>query len=544
MHELHSFLLKKNVYLHLLYICRYNFKIRKMRSGFMSLFIMAHLYSQAQITFQKFFNGIGRYVQQINNGGYIITGNVGTQAYLIKTNSNGDTLWTKSFNRSNGSKEGRCIIKANDGGFVLVGANTGFLPQDQGGVHLLKTDSLGNTVWGYTMGVNGNVGNAGEKTDDRGYIVAATAQNSINSINGLDAYIFKTDSFGNVVWQRLYGGTGPDGAESVQQTFDGGYIFVGTTKSFGSSSGDVYLVKLTSTGNVVWSNVYGGSGQENGNFVRQTNDHGYIIVGTSYSFGAGNGDIYLIKTDSIGNIIWNMAYGGSGKDEGLSVMQLPDGGYVLTGKTASYGAGSDDALLLRIDSIGNLIWSKTYGSTGMDAGSSLSMTMDEGFVIVGSSGFSGGGIYLIKTDSLGGGTCNEMSPTVTVSTPLKVKSSASTQTGSHGNITGGNPYSQSESRGGLESTLCTSIGVKQSEANNTFIVFPNPSDGKFSIVGSFSFPEVESITVLNLLGEVVYFSYGDFSKPYNSVQLNVPHGTYILQVSAGNWKYKHILIIE
>ncbi len=207
----------------------------------------------------------------------------------------------------------------------------------------------------------------------------------------------------DTLWTRTYGGAEGDGGSSVQQTTDGGYIIAGGTSSYGAGYSDVYLIKTDKHGNTIWTKTYGGTSYDGGDLVQQTSDGGYIICGFTYSFGAGNGDVYLIKTDSNGDTLWTRTYGGTGRDEGSSVQQTSDGGYIVCGYTYSFGAGVNDVYLIRTDLNGDTLWTKTYGGTGIDGGDLVQQTMDGGYIIIGWTTSFGntGKIYLIKTNANG-----------------------------------------------------------------------------------------------------------------------------------------------
>ena len=185
---------------------------------------------------------------------------------------------------------------------------------------------------------------------------------------------------GQVTFQKTYGGMSNDEGHSLLQTSDSGYIIAGHTHSFGAGSQDVYLLKTDSNGDTLWTKTFGGTGNDAGFSIDKTGDGGYIIVGTTTSFGAGANDVYIIKIDSVGNAIWTKTYGGIDGDIGTTVKQTIDGGYIITGYST---VGSQDVYLVKTDALGNIIWTKTYGGSGIDQGNSLELTIAGGYIILG-----------------------------------------------------------------------------------------------------------------------------------------------------------------
>ncbi|MFZ8835387.1 MAG: hypothetical protein ACO2O5_14520, partial [Candidatus Caldipriscus sp.] len=204
-----------------------------------------------------------------------------------------------------------------------------------------------------------------------------------------------------VKFAKTYGGANWDWASSVRQTSDGGYIVVGVTLSFGAGNRDIFLIKTNASGNLQWAKTYGGTNEEEAFSVQQTSDGGYIVAGFTHSFGAGNRDIFLIKTNASGNVQWAKTYGGTDDDRAYSVQKTSDGGYIVAGFTGSFGAGAWDVFLIKTDASGNVQWAKTYGGTNSDVASSVQQTSDGGYIVVGFTHSFGAGdrdIFLIKTD--------------------------------------------------------------------------------------------------------------------------------------------------
>jgi hypothetical protein len=208
-----------------------------------------------------------------------------------------------------------------------------------------------------------------------------------------------------VLWTRTYGGLDDDIGNYVQQTRDSGYIILGTKNWFWESSGDIILIKTDANGDTSWTRTYGGSNYDFGECVRQTSDDGYIICGTSGSGGAGGWDIILIKIDEEGNTEWTHNYGGSSWEEGHCVQQTSDGGYIVVGNSCSFGGCDWDLYLVRTDNIGREIWSQVYELYGnyWEFGRGVLQTPDGGFIVVGEAAVftDSYDVLLIKTDAQG-----------------------------------------------------------------------------------------------------------------------------------------------
>ena len=300
---------------------------------------------------------MGRSVQQTTDGGYIITGfsfdTTGRYIYLIKTDGNGIEQWSKTFGEV--ESYGLSVQQTADGGYIITGYTYSFGNGDYD-VYLIKTDGNGDSLWTKTFGGTGNdYGWSVQQTADGGYIITGSA--SFGN-GGRDVYLIKTDGNGIEQWTKTFGGTDSDEGHSVQQTTDGGYIIGGMTESFGNGGRDVYLIKTDGNGIEQWSKTFGGANFDEGFSVQQTTDGGYIIAGYFEEIFE-EPDVYLIKTDGNGIEQWShkigrtLGFGIDVSDEGWSVQQTTDGGYIITGFTMGITSGYD-VYLIKTDGNGNV----------------------------------------------------------------------------------------------------------------------------------------------------------------------------------------------
>jgi hypothetical protein len=289
-----------------------------------------------------------------------------------------------------------------DGGYIITGYTYSY-GAGEDDLWLIKTDASGNKLWDKTFGGTAmDEGYSVQLTSDGGYIIAGAT--GYSGVSDWDVWLVKTDSAGNKVWDQTYGGDGNDFGFSVKPTSDGGYIVTGFTYSYGAGSKDLWLIKTDASGNRLWDKTFGGAGDDDGWSVTTTADGGYLVAGRTSSYGAGNADLWLIKTDASGNEVWDKTFGGAGRDEGFSVQVTPDGSCVAAGRTSSYGAGDNDVWLVKTDANGNKLWDKTFGGAGGDGAYSVELTTDGGCVVAGytsSPGSSPADVWLIRTDASG-----------------------------------------------------------------------------------------------------------------------------------------------
>jgi hypothetical protein len=360
-------------------------------------------------------------VVQTRDGGYALggfTNSSGAGSYdfwLIKTDVNGTMLWNRTYGGT-GDDEAYSVIQTADGGYALVGYTDSF-GAGETNAWLVKTDANGNMVWNQTYGGRAtNQATAVTQTSDGGYAIAGYTDSY--GTGNYDFWLIKTDANGTMLWNQTYGGTGDDKGYSVIQTTDGGYALAGYTASYGAGMDDFWLVKTDASGNLKWNQTYGGAGDDGAYSVIQITDGGYALGGYTNSTGAGRYDFWLVKTDVNGTMLWSHTYGDTGDEFGSAVVQTSDGGYALAGPTDSYGAGDFDFWLVKTDSSGNMQWNKTYGGSGDDEPYSLIPTSDGGFALAGFTRSFGVGIYdgwLVKTDASGSTVISKSSSPFSIS---------------------------------------------------------------------------------------------------------------------------------
>lgn len=341
-------------------------------------------------------------VQQTSDGGYILAGYTASfgsgsrDFWLVKTDESGDSLWSRTFG---GTADDECyaISQTSDGGYILGGKTRVYDATSDDG-WLVKTDANGDSLWSRGFGGNSTDRVYGVLEVSDGYVIAG--QTYSFSMSG-QMWMVKTDFDGDSLWSRTYGAYDDDACYAIAQTSDGGYILAGKAWTFDGGRYDFSLVKTNASGDTLWSRTYGGDQDDVCYAVQQTSDGGYILGGNSQSYGVGSPDIWLVKTDAGGDSVWSRVFGGSSVDMCRSVIQTPDGGYTLAGYTHSFGVGNGDAWVGKVSADGDSLWSQTFGgSVGEERFNSLQQTADGGYIFGGVTGsFSAGqfDFWLVKT---------------------------------------------------------------------------------------------------------------------------------------------------
>lgn len=357
---------------------------------FLSSFLFLPFVTIAQNYWAKTYGGNSEdspwKIVNIPNSGFAIEGRTrsfgsSSEDFLFFTaDSNGTPLLQKVF-KANNLDEPYAMTRTSDGGY-LIGGNSNSFGEGSKDIVFLKLNSNGGIEWQKSIG-----GYYDEavlsviQTSDGDYIAAGWSF-SVGA-GGTDAWILKITPNGNLQWQKTYGSKGYDFAHSVVETTDGGIVFVGQSDIASGSDNDVWIVKLDNSGNIVWQKTYGGSKDESGRAVLQNPDGTLIVGAWSKSFGNSSSDFWLLKLNPDGSIIWQKAYLANGEDNFFAIERTKNDGYILVGGSNSIDNSDYDFLVLRVDGDGSIVWKKAYGGNETDQASSIAIPENGGFLVAG-----------------------------------------------------------------------------------------------------------------------------------------------------------------
>lgn len=289
-----------------------------------------------------------------------------------------------------------------DGGVITAGL-TYSQSFSSWNVWLVRTNGAGDSLWTRTYGGNADdVGGSVAQTSDGGFVLAGWTEVSQQSSG--DLLLMRMDAVGDTLWTRRIGGPRSENGSSIQQTQDGGFIVAGTTRSTSDQKGDLWLVRTDMNGETLWTRTFGTAAGEDGNSVRQTTDGGFVVAGIAWSWDGMKSSALLVRTDADGNELWTRTYGGGYRDGASAVRQTPGGGYVIVGTTEASQLVSADLLLIKTDASGNVEWQKALGRPGWQHGHSIEATSDGGYIVAGyANPFTGShdGAWLAKVDAAG-----------------------------------------------------------------------------------------------------------------------------------------------
>ncbi|MBK8364875.1 MAG: hypothetical protein IPL24_14790 [Bacteroidetes bacterium] len=376
-------------------------------------FLVMTFISNGQTTWEKLFSAkntdVFRSVKEVPAGGFVAVGYTSdstvsdSDAYVVRMTALGDTLWTFRQNIGLSKKDlFYKVIVASDGGFVMCGY-TSSITGISDDILIVKLNSAGQMVWTKTLGGAGR-DRAQDIIELSNGSFVVTGYTTSSPASYYDAFLYKINSSGDSLWYKLYS-TGSflyDDANSVRALSNGGFLMGGQSAN-GANGFDQFLIRTDDSGNVLWTKKFGTAATDNIEYIAVGNNCFYLAGGTAGA-GMGGDDGYVVKTDTVGNVIWAKTYGGSFPDDFHTVQITGDGGLIMAGTTSSTGPLQPNMWLMRTNSDGDSLWSNTYGGDNHDHGYSGIQSSDGGYVIVGhtgSFGFNGEDAYIVKTNSSG-----------------------------------------------------------------------------------------------------------------------------------------------
>ena len=366
-----------------------------------------------------------------NDNGYIIIGTTSSEdadienyhgfgdVPVIKTDSSGIVEWQKAYGGTS-SEQAHSICQTNDEGFIFTGftySSDGDITYTHNSISpirddfwVVKLNPLGDIQWQKCIGGSGfDAGYSIVQAHNNGYIVVGESRSSDGdipySLGSTDGIVAKLSLSGDIEWIKVIGGSFADHIYSIVLTSDGGYILAGSTESndgnISTNNGgfDAWIVKLDSLGNIQWEETYGGTKNDGAEYISQTYDKGYIITGEASSndgdvigyHDSEYTDIWILKLDSIGTLMWQKCLGGSSADWGNSIIQSEDSAYIVAGYShssdgdVSFSHGAQDYWIVKLDSVGYLQWEKTFGGDSTDVATAIVQNTNNDYIITGYS---------------------------------------------------------------------------------------------------------------------------------------------------------------
>lgn len=333
--------------------------------------------------------------------GYLVAGSTDSgdghlDAYVAKLDLYGNLVWDYSYGEAGGDEVAESIVALDDGNILVAGTTTSYGPAGEN-VYLLMLNYDGVEQWHQAYGGTGrDRGLVVRVANDEGFIIGGDTTSA--GSEGGDMYLVKTDSEGTKEWTAMVHGPGSETVRDLK-VLDDGYLLVGDTQELGAVGTNMYVVKTDTSGTASWALEYGDTGTDKAYSVASTSDGGYLVVGESDSGMA----MRALKISSTGTLTWAKSYGGNKVEKGYAVVPA-SGGFLIAGITTSFGAGSKDVYLVKIDTSGEKLWGRVYGGTGNDTAYGAIVAYTNGFVTVGTTdSFGAGGtdMYVVRTNADG-----------------------------------------------------------------------------------------------------------------------------------------------
>jgi len=304
-----------------------------------------------RITFGEKERESAKAIAKTSDGNLIVAGSTESfsdskDVYVVKFTKDGKKLWSKHFGGADDDDEALAIAPTSNGGAIIVGWTESYGSGYKDG-YLIYLDKNGNKMWEKAVGgKDDDVLTSIAFSKAGGFFVAGYT--SSYGDNGQDFYVVKFDSKAHFKYKRAFGGENDEAINSIVATDDGGVVTAGWTESFDSKHKDIDVMKLNKDAKLVWHKIFGFKSQEWANSVTKAKDGGFVVAGTTKSFGFGSYDFYILRLNSKGSSQWANVFGGDARDEAFSAITLKDGEYLVSGKTKSYGKGDFDFMYMKL----------------------------------------------------------------------------------------------------------------------------------------------------------------------------------------------------
>lgn len=515
--------------------------------AFSLLFFIQNENSFCQVTFVKAYNIFtGYYLRQTFDGGFIVTGPDAAlgnsyDVYLAKMDRNGSLEWTKKYG-GDSLEWTEYVEQTSDSGFILAGRTNSF-GAGNSDIYIIKTNSFGDTLWTRTYGgPQDEFSRYVHESKDGGYYIIGSGF-SFGNMGTI--YFIKTNNKGDILWTKIY--STPNSnllQEGAFETRDHGFIITG--RIFGIMGDLNYLLKIDSVGNLQWDKYYGpseGFGSRSYSVI-QSSDGGYVMAGEKGAdFSSGSVFYFnIIKTDSSGQMLWDKVYGDTTAeaiDAAFSIQETSDGGLIASGIIWSFGTGK--IYLVKTDNNGILQWATAYGSSISSGGGFAIQAKDNGYVIACPLGlFSSSTFNLIKTDSLGSPRCSVFGSSTNVYSYNTTGANAFGFT-LPGTINAGTPPTKVSRVEASDIPICYNNDIPEISGEHTIQIYPNPTHEFFTIILNKIILE-GVLEIYNSIGKKVYSQpFIGMQKTINSKLIN---GIYYVKVITSTEMFVEKLIVD
>jgi hypothetical protein len=468
-----------------------------------------------------------------------------SQIYMAQ--NSGDWLLHKIYGGTE-YDEANAIVKTSDGSFVLSGYTQSFGLGRFGNAYIVKVDSSGDTLWTRQYGGEGIDVFADMLLTDNGSTISIGLTDTPNDWENI--FIVKTNSDGETVWNKNYGGNQKDVGLSITEANDSGYVITGVTKSVSVGEEDLFILKTNADGDSLWFKTYGTIGNDGGHCINPVSTGGYIITGI-YDWST----VWLLRIDENGDTLWTKQFGETDYDEGNTVIETEDGGFIICGSIVIPGTGELDTYVIKTDNIGNVLWEKTYGGPGYDEGREILQKPDEGFVILANTDegvFGEFSYFVINTDKTG--------DTLWTRTYGGVggtdRAFGIVNIGNGNYAIAGTTFEQASNGNATLSLICVEEKTTDVEEEplqiNSFTLFdayPNPFNPTTKISWQSSFGSWHTLKIYDILGNEVATLFDGFRPAgihtINFDAGNLASGTYYYKLTAGNYvETKKIVLMK